>query len=40
MDKLIAECTENTDEVKIAETSLGGYGKEFVYSYKIWLSWL
>ena len=35
VDKLIEECTENIDEVKIAEKALLEHGNECVYSYKI-----
>ena len=34
-DKLIEECTENIDEVKIAEVALFEHGNERVYSYTI-----
>ena len=35
IDKLIEECTENIDEVKIAEVDLFEHGNEGVYSYTI-----
>ena len=37
VDKLIEECTENIDEVKIAEKALLEHGNECVYSYKIYV---
>ena len=35
VDKLVEECTENIDEVKIAEMALFKYGNECVCSYTI-----